>query len=61
MNYQKVLTYLIVIFSTSIVVFNSTTDLLEKLFKPTFNLLYFTGFGLLTLATIWYVVYNWKR
>lgn len=59
-SYQKLFSYLVIVFSTSIVVFNNTTDLANKLFKPTFNFYYFLSWGFIILGTIGYVTYNWQ-
>jgi len=61
MKKRKWLIYLITISAMSIVVFNNFTDLLNKLFKPSFNLLFFLSFGIIVGGTIWYIVLNWNN
>jgi hypothetical protein len=62
MNKRKLtfLGFFVVVVATTIIVFNNTMDVLEKLFNPDFNPLMMISLLLLVLPTIYYVVYTWR-
>jgi predicted neutral ceramidase superfamily lipid hydrolase len=62
MNKKRItfLSFFIVVIATTIVVFNNSVDLLEKLFNPVFNPLMMLSLLSLVLPTIYYVVYTWR-
>lgn len=55
---SKFIIFVITTLSISIVVFNNFTDIIDKIFKPSFNIFLWLGFGIITLATMTYLVWN---
>jgi hypothetical protein len=60
MKLGKFLTFAIAVISMAVVIFNNIMQLKDELFGPTFNLGVWIGFGIVTLVTTSYLVYNWN-
>ena len=55
------ISFIVIVLSTTVVVFNNSMDLFERMFYPQINIFIMLSLGIFILPVIWYVVYNWNK
>ena len=59
-NKRNFLLFILSVLGFSVVLFNNSIDLFDKIFNPIINSKYMFGFLSGIIGSTWYVVYNWN-
>lgn len=58
MKTGKLISFIVALISMSIVVFNNLNQIINEMFKPSFSLYSYIGFGIVIFVMLSYSIYN---